>query len=191
MLSKLKHKKSQSQINPIKSSTPKLQQQMSRQSLPINTERVADLKKQKQNRESEMAGAAKHRRTVEERNNQRRAPQEKSLSALAEASVNPGDFWNTVKKKGTKALDLKPATKAEGTHINEIVNWPADEELQDRKAVTKKVSSKMTLPVIQMQDKEDMADNAALSNMCERPGGYASHRPGRAPSYFTTRDITL
>ena len=49
----------------------------------------------------------------------------------------------------------------------------------------------MKLPVIQIQDKEDMADNAALSNMCERPGGYATHRLGKASSYFVSKEKTI
>ena len=39
-----------------------------------------------------------------------------------------------------------------------------------------------------MNDKEDMADNAALSNMCERPGGHITHRSGKTHNYFTTRE---
>ena len=69
-----------------------------------------------------------------------------------------------------------------------MVNYQADMTSRD---MDNKVSSKMKLPVIQLQDKSDMADNAALSNMCERPGGYVPHKTSRAPSYFGNRDNAL
>ena len=157
---------------------------MSRQSLPVNSARVpADIKTHKNQRESEMGATFSQRKPAEERRNQKKIIQDKSLQALAEAHIFPNDFQNDHKRKAVKVLEVKSSSKADGPHINEMVNYQADMAMPDRE-----VSSKMKLPVIQMQDKSDLADNAALSNMCERPGGYVSHRPGRAPSYFGNRD---
>ena len=67
-----------------------------------------------------MTGNVKHRKVVDEGKIQKRVPQGKSISALAEVKTSTNDIWHTQKKINTRKKESKPEARVERIPIREI-----------------------------------------------------------------------
>ena len=70
-----------------------------------------------------MTGNVKHRKAVDEGKIQKRIPQGKSISALAEVKTNSNDIWHTQKKHNSRKQELKPEARIERIPIREVEQY--------------------------------------------------------------------